>query len=303
MSSQNLHITLDIYSGNPNPEMVLSEGQAKEFFEFSGLKDVIVPESLESILGLGYRGFICRTTSDEVKADASLPQKFRILGPSKKDHGITESLKAAAEPKDMIEKENWLLESFGNSISSELKGYVRSAISSQQTKPKSPPESEPSDDAQAVTCNVANTRYNPGYWNQPDHVLLNNCYNYAMNTRTDTFAQPGKISGHLFRENTCQDCGSGADFDGCKTTCRQDLTYKNVALVIWPPSPGIRGDFHWYRLQAEGFWGHKPGKTSVRNIDNSGNTINRDNPPRICDRGPYTIFCGYRYSPVGMRVL
>src|SRR4030042_6785672 len=38
--------------------------------------------------------------------------------------------------------------------------------------------------------------YAPDYWNLDYDILNNNnCYNYAMNTRTDSFAQPGNISG------------------------------------------------------------------------------------------------------------
>jgi hypothetical protein len=64
-----------------------------------------------------------------------------------------------------------------------------------------------------------------------------------------------------------------------------------VALVI-APGPGFV-DFHWYRQMREGFWGHKPGKTAVRNTDNSGKVITN---PATCNRGPYTIFCGYFYT-------
>jgi hypothetical protein len=42
-----------------------------------------------------------------------------------------------------------------------------------------------------------NTAYNPGFWNTPAVQPKNNCYNYAMNWRSDTFAQPGRISGHV----------------------------------------------------------------------------------------------------------
>jgi hypothetical protein len=64
-----------------------------------------------------------------------------------------------------------------------------------------------------------------------------------------------------------------------------------VALVV-APGPGFV-DFHWYRLQKEGFWGHKPGQTEARNIDQSGAVIYN---PETANRGPYTLFCGYFYG-------
>ena len=57
-----------------------------------------------------------------------------------------------------------------------------------------------------------------------------------------------------------------------------------VALVV---APGL--DFHWYRLDDNGKWSHKPGNTKATNLDNLGNIID---DPRTADRGPYTQFCG-----------
>ena len=72
---------------------------------------------------------------------------------------------------------------------------------------------------------------------------------------------------------------------------------RTPALVVWPGY-----DFHWYRLHTNGFWGHKPGHTAARNTDNQGRVIGGALNPQNCNRGPYTAFCGYRFSPVGMRV-
>ena len=65
-----------------------------------------------------------------------------------------------------------------------------------------------------------------------------------------------------------------------------------MALVI---DPGV--DYHWYRHQRGGFWGHKPGQTAARNTDNSSVVIAN---PETCDRGGYTDFCGYFYAGVSV---
>ena len=57
-----------------------------------------------------------------------------------------------------------------------------------------------------------------------------------------------------------------------------------VALVM---APGY--DYHWYRLDNNGMWSHKPGGWLATNRDASGNLIS---DPRTCNRGPYTTFCG-----------
>src|SRR5439155_21692689 len=76
-------------------------------------------------------------------------------------------------------------------------------------------------------CIIHNTRYTPGFWNRPAVQAHNNCYNYAMNYRSDTFAQPGRISGHMYTALTCANVGTAANWDGCKTTCSGSS--KNVA--------------------------------------------------------------------------
>ncbi len=58
-----------------------------------------------------------------------------------------------------------------------------------------------------------------------------------------------------------------------------------VALVV---APGY--DFHWYRLDDNGLWSHKPGGTQATNLDKSNNLIT---DPRTANRGPYTDFCGF----------
>ncbi len=133
-------------------------------------------------------------------------------------------------------------------------------------------------------------QYEPGKWNDANGVqYTNNCYNYACNLQTNTYAQPGRASGNMYSSIECDEVGDGAESDGlvpvdCDTGCGCRNCCHKVALVIWP---GV--DFHWYRLDRNGRWSHKPGGTQATNLDNSGNIIT---DPRTADRGPYTVFCG-----------
>ena len=132
--------------------------------------------------------------------------------------------------------------------------------------------------------------YQPSLWNDGDGIQFNNnCYNYACNVPTGTFAQPGRASGNQYVNIDCMDVGQGAESDGlasssCSQGCGCGACCHQVALVIWP---GV--DFHWYRHDRDGRWSHKPGGTEATNLDNSGNLIT---DPQLADRGPYTIFCG-----------
>lgn len=46
------------------------------------------------------------------------------------------------------------------------------------------------------------------------------------------------------------------------------------------------GDFHWYRLDNNGQWSHKPGQTQVSQLDNANAPIV---DPRICALGAYVF--------------
>jgi hypothetical protein len=131
--------------------------------------------------------------------------------------------------------------------------------------------------------------YEPAKWNDNNGIQFNNnCYNYACDMQTGTFAQPGRATGHEYAALACGDVLNGARSDGLvNLLSNQPCAHcsHQVALVV---APGF--DFHWYRLDANGMWSHKPGSTSVRNVDNSNNPIS---DPRTADRGPYTDFCGF----------
>eukprot|EP00727_Mastigamoeba_balamuthi_P008815 m51a1_g4556 hypothetical protein (265) ;mRNA; r:92602-93753 len=129
-------------------------------------------------------------------------------------------------------------------------------------------------------------------WNSPRHVSKNNCYNFATDTMTDTFAQPGRGSGAKFRILDCDHVKEASLRDGLRET---GVTGGwEVALVVWP-----HHDFHWYRyVKEDETWYHKPGTTPVRNYDNSGVVIT---DPESCDLGPYS-FCNYLTATHGMKI-
>ena len=131
--------------------------------------------------------------------------------------------------------------------------------------------------------------YDPNKWNYSPRALnCNNCYNYGCDKETDNFAQPGYPHGYRLSMD-CSSVIQGANADGLKYLGKTDgpcagCTHK-VALVVAPGD-----DFHWYRLDDNGQWSHKPGSDPVRDVDESGNKITN---PETADRGIYTSFCGY----------
>lgn len=149
--------------------------------------------------------------------------------------------------------------------------------------------------------------YDPGKWNDDEcTTCCNNCYNYANDIITDTFAQPGRGSDNEFNEYTCDNISNAARHDGMTDpedpvdpTGNPPNVGQYVALVI-DPTDGDK-DFHWYRQDSDGEWSHKPGQTDATYLDDSGNTIT---DPETCDRGDYTTWCGYLYcNPEHMTIL
>lgn len=138
--------------------------------------------------------------------------------------------------------------------------------------------------------NPGRPNYNPGFWNNNSkRKRKNNCYNYANNKATDTFAQPGRAAGAEIPYSSCFHAHDAAVADGLEPIADYPNTLMDfktgVALVV---APGR--DYHWYRLNEDGTWSHKPGQGSATNRDNSGNVIT---DPRTANRGIYTQFCGF----------
>lgn len=139
----------------------------------------------------------------------------------------------------------------------------------------------------SIVCSTPS--YEPGYWNDNSIIQKNNnCYNYSNNRRTDTFAQPGRAGGDMYTALNCIEVTNGAIADGLEPTTASapiPAGKTKIAMVNWPDT-----DYHWYRLDSDGMWTHKPGQTQATNLDSSGNVITN---PETADRGSYTIFCGY----------
>jgi hypothetical protein len=313
-------VTLDAFSGRPNPSWRLSDKDNARLLERVAGRALAVETELATDAVLGPRGYIITASRDD-EVPKGVPTTFRVGGPVPAVPSASETGAAPLSAVESQEISRFLLNTGSHVLEPDFITFLEAFIQ-KIVQPAFPPadpmmqpaepaveepqlEAPPAEEAIAppaealAPCIIVNTPYNPGFWNRPVVQPKNNCYNYAMNWRSDTFAQPGRISGHIYTAINCAAVGTAANWDGCHTYCSG--SNKNVALVI-APGPGFV-DFHWYRRQREGFWGHKPGGTPARNVDNLGRLINGATlRPDNCARGPYTIFCGYRFSPTGMRV-
>lgn len=278
-------VTLDIFSGRPNPTWNLPEREQRQLIDRVKGRRMARAELHEA--SLGYRGLVIQTTEE---AGGELPPSFRLGG-----FGQLGDAVGTAQPLSAVEDDEvvrFLLATARAAMSDDLQQMVADERLRQGAPPNvgiDPPI--PPEPPEPGVCQLVPTTFQPGVWNYVPVIYQNNCYNYAMSRLTNTFAQPGRASGQMATAMNCTDVGAAADRDGCKTTCKGPS--KKVALVIWPG-----WDYHWYRKSAEGFWGHKPGGTAARNTDSLNRVINGTTlTPANCARGPYTVFCGYRYAP------
>jgi hypothetical protein len=271
-------IELDVFSGRPNPSIEVHDDEAR------GVLERLRPHArLESSTELtepsylGYRGVIVRG------ADAYLPElppAFRLLGEKLTGLGL------AHRPADSAAEE-FLLGAdgpFRRLEDADLLGRVRELSGGARELHGWPwwkyvpwPWIHPCE------CGPI---YEPWWWNVPVRQPYNNCYNYATNYRTDTFAQPGRAAGQQYKSLSCADVSAGAVADDLIAAPAENVCPSNGHLVALVVAPGW--DFHWYRKGRDGMWTHKPGATPATNVDNSGNAIP---DPRTANRGPYTDFC------------
>jgi hypothetical protein len=304
-----LQVTVDIFSGRPNPTWIVAdETEARAI-----LKDLVKERGLLTDAAaaegmLGFRGLSVQSLSDELAHDFDVGAGvYLAAGPLVRNiranelaerliASMTKGEAVAGVAEDAVPLEA-PLQSF---LTTQLERTSRVSLGDVEERLVPGPVEEAA--AAVVSCTIELGAFNPGFWNNNATIRSNNnCYNYASNKRTDTFAQPGRGCGHMYTAITCPEMTRASVCDGLhhRYNCFPDSERPRylVALVV-APGPGFI-DFHWYRKQREGFWGHKPGGTAARNIDNSGRVIA---DPRTCDRGPYTQFCGFFYTCRSQRI-
>jgi len=278
-----LRITVDIFSGRPNPVIEVHGREADDLLRrLQPLNKLSGRAAAEPEPALGYRGLLIEQTG---AASGGLPSRFRYF------HGDLVGPRLSHRAQDQR------LESFLSGPS----GLLRRLSFDNQFPQLFDKEVERSRNARSDHKEKKHHKhrhhrhckcgplYEPAWWNVPQRQPFNNCYNYATDYRTDTFAQPGRAAGSMYTALTCASVGPAAVSDdlistpGANNKCPKEGHL--VALVIWP---GV--DFHWYRKDRTGLWSHKPGGTPVRNVDSSNHLIP---DPRAANRGPYVNFCTF----------
>lgn len=289
-------ITIDAFSGRENPSYLVEGAEARELLRDVSRRTEMVTDAHAGFDGLGFRGAIVESLSDDGDQAYDLPRQFKIASGAAADGGngfdLAERLVRALPQHQLYSPTGGAAATADEDLVDYLLDLLRQTSERQQTAPDSSAAVEPT--PEDVTCFIERSVFNPGFWNNSAEIRkTNNCYNYASNRRTNTFAQPGRGAGAESTAYTCAEVTRAALADGCRHRyqCFPDAEKPRrlVALVV----SGF--DYHWYRIHstAEGFWGHKPGQTAARNYDNNNQVIIN---PETCSRAPYSHFCGYFYT-------
>jgi len=288
-------ITIDVFSGRPNPVIELKGKKATEFAErlteVRNLKhgDRHFPKFATA----GYRGLIVEQTGKKINLD--LPRTFRYAnGDVLHDKGgfKTSDEKAEAFVLDQFYTKAKLRSTKRLENEREKMLFLIDAFKNDREEFVFTPWADvPYPDLPIKTDCMCGPAYEPLWWGDANwNVMeLNNCYNYATNYRTETFAQPGKAHNAMYDFFDCQSLKQAAVADKLIDFPRLDNNCPTkghlVALVI---DPGW--DYHWYRKDNTGYWSHKLGSSPAIHFDNSGNLIA---DPRDANRGNYTNFCTF----------
>lgn len=282
-----LRIEIDVFSGRPNPVVELDDRASADLLERIGPGRRLEEDEGEAPPSmLGYRGIIIEQVDQRTE---DLPQRFVLADGKVFGRGV------AHETRDE-DVERFLLDPEGP--------VGRADIDIEEFLPRVADYRDQLLEIRwwrlwrwwedvfvwpwPAKCSCGPI-YEPGWWNVPSRQPFNNCYNYATNYRTNTFAQPGEAAGAKYTSLSCGAVRPAAvadlliDSPGADNKCPEQGHL--VALVV---APGW--DYHWYRKGTDGWWTHKPGGTAVTNLDNAGKLIS---DPRTADRGPYTDFCTF----------
>jgi len=140
-------------------------------------------------------------------------------------------------------------------------------------------------------------------WKNKKIIKTHNCYAYVLDIINENFKskpQPGYASGYSYlTDPELRSCDKlfkriKADNESAipvkyKQTCPKGFSKGYFAL-----DPGENTDYHFYRIDSDGYWSHKPGTTPVKRYDYSGNLITAPhNANRRSDSHNYTKSCGY----------
>lgn len=159
-------MTLDVFSGRPNPSWVLSQSDARQLLDRIAKRSVIEAETVDNVLG--YRGLVVPASSDE-QLPENLPASFRIADGLPEGYALPDSAARPLSADEISDATGWLLSTGSHVVDEDLVAFVQDAVRMRtqglDTKvpaeaPEEAPEALP---AAGPPCVIHNIPYNPGF--------------------------------------------------------------------------------------------------------------------------------------------
>ena len=293
-----IRITLDVFSGRPNPSVVLAGRAERALVERLGRPRLVrgarpaAPTSR-----LGYRGVRIETLADGAPR-AGRAAASRSGTPLRIAYGVVSRADGAAGSLADAELERFLVAPDGPLRAATPDVRLLERLADAVAHGRAPRAAGGARvraralDAAAVAelperCACA-PPWEPAWWNDGGPIQLgNNCYNYATNVRTDTYAQPGRANAVTFAGMHPADVNAAALADALGAAPARNRCPGKGHLVACFVS---QWDFHWYRKHRNGLWTHKPGPDPITKLDDSGQPIV---DPRSADRADYAQLVGF----------
>ena len=287
-------IELDIFSGLPNPVWDLNTTETASLIRQIKNDQTEVRPLSESSDRLGYKGFIIHMDSQESYRSGlgANPVAFRLGEGHANPDTLQELLLRGAQRAEI------------NALAVDAAALAIEGSAEPASSTTDPDTPDTGSETLAGCGYHLTSSVDFKFWGGV-HTSKNNCYNYAANWRTGTFAHPGRASGKHFRftdfwgrtrtlSQQKQALRESMMADGWKTTCSSRSLY--VAAAIWP---GV--DYHFWRrtaphkwISVSKPWSHKRGGYYPQNTDSGGNHISS---PYHSKRWDCTLWCGTMYSP------
>lgn len=264
--STSITVVLDVFSGRPNPRWEISRKQYEDIMRQVEKASPLPPLGSD----LGYRGFslLCEGRPTCTVGNGIVPQGVR--DDTWQDAVALQRILLSTAPPSVVYEE------------------TRRVVEDYLAEPA----------ARHGPAVAAAPVPNDAPWNDPHHVTLNNCYNYACDMMTDTFAQPGRTHGFLLSCVCALEIRQAAMLDGLEPIADYPADDPAVGHYVALGYSSALRDYHWWRLDSDGTWSHKPGQCPVMHTDASGGRIDDLNPPSGAGaRGCYEVFAGYFYVP------
>ncbi|XP_068755032.1 uncharacterized protein [Montipora capricornis] len=266
-----LKVTLAIYSGLPDPVWKFDSRNEsfktiKEHLDDARAKGITYRhKQMPSILG--FRGFLVQPFDAE--------QADLIVGP---ETAALQKLLLDTMPQGLIRDD--------------LRKKILQAIDSGAISAKIPDKTQSTtpQDVPRVVGKILHYAppLNLARWNTNCVQPYNNCYNYANDKITNSFAQPGKASGKPITELTVAQVLAAVESDGWlkmdvppEAPCPAAPEQPNCLVALFV---AVDTDFHCMRLDNNKLWSQKLGSTAATNKDGAGKDIS---DPRKAVNLPY----------------